>query len=238
MFRSRKPKIGRKDPSRWPRGTLYPQMLALTLPTSGGRSVGIVCSRAQATEFVLLLWINVKNYSIQRVKQSSIRCKQTKIERKLKPFLHKCVRNRTSTCLAQSILLFTFALSEALIHIKTEPVVHKLIWSRWSVYKWPLEPRKWCSTHTGADTIAVKCARISQIMGSEPKFPFPSTSLSFPTSKWLLSYTLRTPICLLCRYLSLIAVWKVSCNIYFLLKGDTRGVFPLDWSLFCFRCFK
>jgi hypothetical protein len=27
---------GRRDPSRWPRGTLYPQKLALTLPISGG----------------------------------------------------------------------------------------------------------------------------------------------------------------------------------------------------------
>jgi hypothetical protein len=36
---------GRRDPSRWPRGTLYPQKLALTSPTSGGRSVGIVRSR-------------------------------------------------------------------------------------------------------------------------------------------------------------------------------------------------
>jgi hypothetical protein len=42
-----------KDPSRWPRGTLYPQMLALTSLTSRGRSVGIVRSQTQATEFVL-----------------------------------------------------------------------------------------------------------------------------------------------------------------------------------------
>jgi hypothetical protein len=42
---------GHRDPSRWPRGTLYPQKLALTSPTSGGRSVGIVRSRTQATEF-------------------------------------------------------------------------------------------------------------------------------------------------------------------------------------------
>jgi hypothetical protein len=41
---------GRRDPSRWPRGTLYPQKLALTSPSSGGRSVGIVRSWAQATE--------------------------------------------------------------------------------------------------------------------------------------------------------------------------------------------
>jgi hypothetical protein len=47
---------GSKDPSRWPWGTLYPQKLALTSPTSGGRSVGIVRSRAQATEFNVLYW--------------------------------------------------------------------------------------------------------------------------------------------------------------------------------------
>jgi hypothetical protein len=47
---------GRRDPSRWPRGTLYPQRLALTSPTSGGRSVGIVRSRTQTTEFVVPRW--------------------------------------------------------------------------------------------------------------------------------------------------------------------------------------
>jgi hypothetical protein len=49
---------GRRDPSRWPRGTLYPQKLTLTSLTSAGRSVGIVPSRTQATEFVLSV-INV-----------------------------------------------------------------------------------------------------------------------------------------------------------------------------------
>jgi hypothetical protein len=33
---------GRRDPSLWPRGTLYPQKLALTSPASGCRSMGIV----------------------------------------------------------------------------------------------------------------------------------------------------------------------------------------------------
>jgi hypothetical protein len=42
---------GRRDPSRWPRGGRYSQKLALTSPTSGGRSVGIVRLRTQATEF-------------------------------------------------------------------------------------------------------------------------------------------------------------------------------------------
>jgi hypothetical protein len=40
---------GRRDPSRWPRSTLYPQKLTLTSPTSGSRS-----SRSQATEFIFL----------------------------------------------------------------------------------------------------------------------------------------------------------------------------------------
>jgi hypothetical protein len=45
---------GLRDPSRWPRGTLFTQKLLLTSPTSGCRSVGIVRSRTQATEFVCL----------------------------------------------------------------------------------------------------------------------------------------------------------------------------------------
>jgi hypothetical protein len=39
---------GRRDPSRWPRGTLYQQKLAIISPTSGGRSVGIVRSWTEA----------------------------------------------------------------------------------------------------------------------------------------------------------------------------------------------
>jgi hypothetical protein len=42
---------GRRDLSRWLRGTFYPQKLALTSTKSGGRSVGIVRSRTQAAEF-------------------------------------------------------------------------------------------------------------------------------------------------------------------------------------------
>jgi hypothetical protein len=42
---------GRRESPRWPRGTLYPQTLALTTQTNGGRSVGTISSRTQATEF-------------------------------------------------------------------------------------------------------------------------------------------------------------------------------------------
>jgi hypothetical protein len=41
---------GRKDTSRWPRGTFDPQKLTLTSPKSCGLSVGIVRSRIQARE--------------------------------------------------------------------------------------------------------------------------------------------------------------------------------------------
>jgi hypothetical protein len=47
---------GRRNPWRWLRGTLYPQKLTLTSPTSGGRSVGIVRSRTQVTEFYCLVY--------------------------------------------------------------------------------------------------------------------------------------------------------------------------------------
>jgi len=39
---------------------LYPQKLALTSPTGGGRSVGIVRSRTKATEFLLPVWLQHK----------------------------------------------------------------------------------------------------------------------------------------------------------------------------------
>jgi hypothetical protein len=50
----------RRDPSRWPRGTLYPQKLALTSPTSGGSSVGTVHSRTQATEILIFIPLSEK----------------------------------------------------------------------------------------------------------------------------------------------------------------------------------
>jgi hypothetical protein len=50
----------RRDPSRRPRGTLYPQKLAITSPTSGGCSVGVVRSRTQATEFSFSLGLAIE----------------------------------------------------------------------------------------------------------------------------------------------------------------------------------
>jgi hypothetical protein len=45
---------GRRDPLRWLRGTFHQQNLALTSPTNGGLSVGIVCLRTEATELLIL----------------------------------------------------------------------------------------------------------------------------------------------------------------------------------------
>jgi hypothetical protein len=44
------------------RGTLYPQKLALISLKSGGRSVGIVRSRAQTTEFSFLVPIAIQAF--------------------------------------------------------------------------------------------------------------------------------------------------------------------------------
>jgi hypothetical protein len=49
----------RRDPSRCPRGTLYPQKLLLISPTSDGHSIGIVHSRTQATELFCFIYLRV-----------------------------------------------------------------------------------------------------------------------------------------------------------------------------------
>jgi hypothetical protein len=56
---------GRRDPSRRPRGTPYPQKLAITSPTSGGRSVDIVRSRTQTMEFSFFVLAVTPDYGAQ-----------------------------------------------------------------------------------------------------------------------------------------------------------------------------
>jgi hypothetical protein len=63
----------RRDPSRWPRGTLYPQKLALTSPTSGGLSVGIIRSPTQTTVFGLFYASTVPFSSLQSLLPTSLR---------------------------------------------------------------------------------------------------------------------------------------------------------------------
>jgi hypothetical protein len=66
--RSRKPRLRPQGIRRTDHATpLYPQGLALTSPTSGGRSVGIVRSGTKATELVIYIYIYIclceKNFS-------------------------------------------------------------------------------------------------------------------------------------------------------------------------------
>jgi hypothetical protein len=61
---------GHGDPLRWPRDTLYPQKFALTSPTSGGRSVGIVRLRTKGKEFKQLL--NLTLYTMKNDHTSQI----------------------------------------------------------------------------------------------------------------------------------------------------------------------
>jgi hypothetical protein len=49
---------GRGDPLRWPRDTLYTQELALTSPTGGGCSVGVVRLWTKSTQFSQCLHIS------------------------------------------------------------------------------------------------------------------------------------------------------------------------------------
>jgi hypothetical protein len=53
---------GRRDPSRLPRCTLYRQYLALTSPTSGGLSDGVVHLRTLTTEFSLVLVVLLERF--------------------------------------------------------------------------------------------------------------------------------------------------------------------------------
>jgi hypothetical protein len=63
---------GRKDPSRWPRGTLYPHKLTITSPTSSGRSVGIVRSQTQTTEFSLVFFTRQSDFWLCKGHSSAV----------------------------------------------------------------------------------------------------------------------------------------------------------------------
>jgi hypothetical protein len=58
---------GRRDPSRWPRGTTYPWKLALTSPTNGGHYISLARSRTQATVFFVRKYYNSEALHPQHV---------------------------------------------------------------------------------------------------------------------------------------------------------------------------
>jgi hypothetical protein len=63
---------GPRDPLRWLRGALYPLKLELTSPTSSARSVGIVRSWIQATEFRAIQYLEPPSQLVKpRNKQES-----------------------------------------------------------------------------------------------------------------------------------------------------------------------
>jgi hypothetical protein len=78
---------GRRDPSRWPRGTLYPQKLAITSPTRGGRSVGIVRSRTQTMEFGVSLFCLLFD-SLRKATTIRLRTYFLKIKWNVSPHFH------------------------------------------------------------------------------------------------------------------------------------------------------
>jgi hypothetical protein len=66
---------GRRDASRWPCGILYPQELALTSPTSGGRLVGMDRSQTKPTEFYygsLYIYIDISHSSCSKCLSSFV----------------------------------------------------------------------------------------------------------------------------------------------------------------------
>jgi hypothetical protein len=63
---------GLRDPSRWPRRTLYPQKITLTSSTSSGRSVGTGCSPTKTMEF-FHIWFTIRDSNSPNSEQK-IRC--------------------------------------------------------------------------------------------------------------------------------------------------------------------
>jgi hypothetical protein len=64
---------------RWPRDTFYPHKLAITSPTSGGRSVGIVRSRTQTMEFFFIN-INCHDFNVNFIGSAYFQPYSTKWE--------------------------------------------------------------------------------------------------------------------------------------------------------------
>jgi hypothetical protein len=99
-----KREYGCKDSSRWRRGTFYPQKLVLTSPTSGGRSVGIVRSRTQVTEFSFSLWFEVLT-AVMNVVISEIPPCSPYVNRRLGGMHHLHLQGRKSAKQETSLLI-------------------------------------------------------------------------------------------------------------------------------------
>jgi len=72
---------------------LYPQKLALTSPTGGGRSVGIVRSRTKATEFI---------FSLVEVMFLSFQGQYSTTQNQRDSFMRHYLRQKWTRCLLKS----------------------------------------------------------------------------------------------------------------------------------------
>jgi hypothetical protein len=104
---------GRRDSSRWPRGNLYPQKLALTSPTSGGRSVGIIRSRTEPTECIYFslssIYLQLFNTTLLLHACTSLKKFQILIRRR--DLMYSCFLLRTKSLPSRSYISATFLLS-------------------------------------------------------------------------------------------------------------------------------
>jgi hypothetical protein len=80
---------GRRDLSRWPRSTICAQKLELTSPSSGGRSVGIVRSRTQATGFSFFFFLVIGLYGKNTFEKSPLNEHRIYQERTYIYFIHE-----------------------------------------------------------------------------------------------------------------------------------------------------
>jgi hypothetical protein len=146
---------GPGEPLRWPRDTLYAQKLALTSPTSGGLSVGIVCLRTEATEFrfflpYCLLWkmdtyfevfrpkcgkhISFSSFSLLGSPVSALTVMSKIYEAKsysVQHFLHPPVTSLSYTRMLPSIFCsHTFSIHVCHLEWETKFLTHKKYWDR------------------------------------------------------------------------------------------------------------
>jgi hypothetical protein len=78
---------GRRDPSSWASDTLYPQTLALTSPTSGGRSVyfALWFRPRSLVSFCLWGWVGVRSSLVGVEKRNILHLPGLKLEPLLRP---------------------------------------------------------------------------------------------------------------------------------------------------------
>jgi hypothetical protein len=98
----------RGNPLRWPRDTLYPQKLALTSPTGGGRSVGIVSSRTKPTQFSFCTSYESSHYAVFSVLLWRCRCRTVSMRPALRAIPLNDSQSRTPFLLTATGIKFSY----------------------------------------------------------------------------------------------------------------------------------